>query len=79
MPFDSNMPCILTLTFVKSPSKSDLLSDRQYVDPESIAMGNKSVSKSTPSGNTLTKDDAYNNDSIFEVYRTTCCLGSGIW
>jgi hypothetical protein len=58
MPFDSNMPCILTLTFIKSPLKSNLLSERQYVDPESISMGNESVSKSTPLGNALTKEDA---------------------
>jgi hypothetical protein len=50
--FTSNVPCILTLTFVKS------LSGRQYVEPESIAVRNKSVSKSTPSGNALTKEDA---------------------
>jgi hypothetical protein len=46
------------LNFVKSTSKSDLLPDKQYVDPKSIAMGNESVSKSTPSGMTLTKDAA---------------------
>jgi hypothetical protein len=48
MPFDSDMPCILTLTFVKSPSKSDLLSERQYVEPESVS----------PSGNALTNYEA---------------------
>jgi hypothetical protein len=59
MTFDTEIPCISTLTFVRSPSKSDLLSKRQYVDPESIAMGNELVLKSTPSGKILTKDDAF--------------------
>jgi hypothetical protein len=52
-------PKLATVTTVyKSPSKSDLLSETQYAEPESIAMGNELVSKSTPSGNALTNEDA---------------------
>jgi hypothetical protein len=58
VPFDSEIPCILTWTFMRCPSKSDHLFKRQYVVPESIAMGKEFVSTLTPSGKTPTDDEA---------------------
>jgi hypothetical protein len=58
IPFDSAIPCVFRLTRVISPSKSNCLLDRQYVEQESIVIGNASVSNATPSRNTLVNEEA---------------------
>jgi archaellum component FlaF (FlaF/FlaG flagellin family) len=64
---------------VRSPLKSNLLLDRQYVEPESSVIGTVFVSNATPSGNTLVNEEALALIIIGRLVRQNANLSLVLW